>query len=172
MDRGYVHVFTGDGKGKTTAAIGLVLRAAGSGHKILFAQFNKRGEYSEIKALNRLSDLITIEQFGHGRFINGNPHKDDILAAQKGLKIIKTLIDENTYNMIVLDEINVAVKFGLITENDLLSLIVNKPRRLEMIITGRYASPRIIQAADNVTEMKAHKHYYSDGVMARVGIDK
>lgn len=172
MDRGYVHVLTGDGKGKTTAAIGLAIRAAGSGLKILFAQFMKSGEYSEIKAFRRLSDLITVEQFGLGKFIIKTPHPDDIAAAQNGLNRVRTLMAENTYDMMVLDEITVAVKLGLIAANDLLGLIVNKPHRLELIITGRYASPRVIETADMVTQMKAHKHYYHSGVKARVGIEK
>lgn len=172
MSKGYVHVFTGDGKGKTTAAIGLALRAAGAGYKIFFAQFIKSGEYSEIKAFKRLSDLITVEQFGLGRFTNRNPLPEDILAAQNGLKKVRALIATDRYDMMILDEISVAVKLGLITANDLLTLIINKPHRLELVITGRYASSRVIEMADMVTLMKAHKHYYQQGVKARVGIEK
>lgn len=172
MDKGYVHVLTGDGKGKTTAAIGLAVRAAGSGLKVFFAQFIKSGEYSEIKAFRRLDDLITVEQFGLGRFASRNPRPEDITAAQTGLKRVRSLMADDTYDMMILDEISVAVKVGLISANDLLGLIVNKPRRLELIITGRYASPRVIENADMVTQMKARKHYYNSGVRARVGIEK
>ena len=172
MDKGYVHVLTGDGKGKTTAAIGLAVRAAGSGLKIFFAQFIKSGEYSEIKSFRRLSDLITVEQFGLGRFASEDPRPEDIIAAQTGLKRVKSLMAENKYDMMILDEITVAVKLGLISANDLLGLIVNKPHGLELIITGRYASPRVIEIADMVTQMKARKHYYHKGVKARVGIEK
>ncbi len=172
MDRGHVQVFTGDGKGKTTTAIGLTLRAVGAGFKIFFAQFVKQGEYSEIKAFRRFSDQITVEQFGLEKFTDKDPHPDDIIAAQNGLERVRSIMAENTYDMMVLDEITVAVKLGLIAANDLLGLIVNKPRRLELIITGRYASPRIIENADVVTQMKAHKHYYDSGVKARVGIEK
>lgn len=172
MVKGYVHVLTGDGKGKTTAAIGLAIRAAGSDLKIFFAQFMKAGEYSEIKAFRRLSNLITVEQFGLGKFTIKTPHPDDIAAAQNGLKRVRTVMAENMYDMMILDEITVAVKLGLIAANDLLGLIVNKPRGLELIITGRYASPRVIETADMVTQMKALKHYYHSGVKARVGIEK
>ncbi len=172
MDRGHVQVFTGDGKGKTTTAIGLTLRAVGAGFKIFFAQFVKQGEYSEIKAFRRFSDQITVEQFGLEKFTDKDPHPDDIIAAQNGLERVRSIMAENTYDMMVLDEITVAVKLGLIAANDLLGLIVNKPRRLELIITGRYVSPRIIENADVVTQMKAHKHYYDSGVKARVGIEK
>lgn len=172
MSKGYVHVLTGDGKGKTTAAIGLAIRASGAGLKIFFAQFIKKGEYSEIKAFRRFSDQITVEQFGLGRFTYRDPKPEDILAAQNGLNRARTLMAENKYDMMVLDEITVAVKLGLIAANDLLGLIVNKPYRLELILTGRYASPRVIENADLVTQMKARKHYYQSGVKARVGIDK
>jgi cob(I)alamin adenosyltransferase len=172
MSKGYVHVLTGDGKGKTTAAIGLTIRAAGSGLKIFFAQFVKKGEYSEIKAFRRLSDQITVEQFGLGRFARMNPKPEDILAAQNGLNRVRTIMTKNKYDMMVLDEITVAVRFGLIAANDLLGLIINKPHSMELIITGRYASPRVIENADMVTQMKARKHYYQSGVKARVGIEK
>ena len=151
MSKGYVHVLTGDGKGKTTAAIGLTIRAAGSGLKIFFAQFVKKGEYSEIKAFRRLSDQITVEQFGLARFTDTESNPEDILAAQNGLSRVRTIMAENRYDMMVLDEITVAVRLGLIAANDLLGLIVNKPHSLELIITGRYASPRIIENADMVT---------------------
>ena len=172
MTKSYVHIITGDGKGKTTAAIGLSLRAAGSGLKIFFAQFIKKGEYSENIAFRRLSDQISVEQFGLEKVSATKSNPENILAAQKGLNRIRTIMAENRYDMMVLDEITLAVNLGLIAENDLLELIVNKPHSLELIITGRYASPRVIEAADVVTEMKALKHYYQRGVKARVGIEK
>ena len=172
MSKGYVHVLTGDGKGKTTAAIGLAIRAAGSGLKIYFAQFVKKGQYSEIKAFKRLSDQITVEQFGLGTFTDRDPKPEDILAAQNGLSRVRIIMAENAYNMMVLDEITVAVRLGLIAANDLLGLIINKPHSMELVITGRYASPRVIDTADMVTQMKARKHYYQSGVQARVGIEK
>ena len=172
MTKGCVHILTGDGKGKTTAAIGLALIAVSSGLKVFFAQFVKKGEYSEINAFRRLGDQITVEQFGLARFTDTESNPEDILAAQNGLSRVRTIMAENRYDMMVLDEITLAIKFGLIAENDLMELIVNKSHSLELIITGRYASPRVIEIADMVTEMKALKHYYQKGVKARVGIDK
>jgi cob(I)alamin adenosyltransferase len=170
--RGYVQVYTGNGKGKTTAALGLALRAAGAGLKVFIGQFIKSGDYSEIKALERFPDLIRVEQFGLGRFVDGHPSPEDIKAAQKGLVRLRFVIAGGDYQVIILEEANVAAKFGLITVQDLLGLIVAKPPEVELVITGRHASTRIIDAADLVTEMKAIKHYYLEGVEARVGIEK
>jgi cob(I)alamin adenosyltransferase len=170
--RGYIQVYTGNGKGKTTAAIGLAIRAAGAGLKVFIAQFIKMGEYSEIKALRRFSDLITVEQFGLGRFTDGKPLPEDIEAAQKGLKRVKSIMASEEYKVIILEEANVAAKYGLIRVQDLLGLIVNKPYDTELVITGRHASPRVIENADLVTEMVPIKHYFEKGVPARVGIEK
>ena len=170
--RGYIQVYTGDGKGKTTAAIGLAIRAAGAGLKVYIAQFIKMGDYSEIKGLRRYSDLITVEQFGLGRFTDGKPLPEDIAAAQKGLRKVKSIMAAEEYKVIILEEANVAAKFGLIREQDLLGLIVNKPYDVELVITGRHASPRVIENADLVTEMVPVKHYFEKGVPARVGIEK
>ncbi len=171
-NRGYTQVYTGNGKGKTTAAIGLSIRAAGAGLKVFIAQFIKMGEYSEIKALKRFTDLITVEQFGLGRFTNRKPSWEDIEAAQKGLEKVKSLMHSGEYKIIILEEANVAVKLGLIAVEDLLELIIEKPYDTELVITGRGASARIIENADLVTEMKPVKHYFQKGVPARVGIEK
>ena len=170
--KGYIQVYTGNGKGKTTAAIGLSIRAAGAGLKVFIAQFIKMGEYSEIHALKRFSDLITIEQFGRGRFIKGNPSPEDIQAAGKGLARIENIIDSREYHVMILEEANVAVTCGLFSVQELLRIIDNKPDDLELIITGRNARPEIIERADLVTEMKEIKHYFHKGVNARVGIEK
>jgi cob(I)alamin adenosyltransferase len=170
--RGYTQVYTGDGKGKTTAAIGLAIRAAGAGLKVFIAQFIKMGEYSEIKALQRFSDLITIEQYGFGCFTDREPVAKDIKAAQKGLARVKAVMASGKYQIVIMEEANVAVKYGLISEQDLLKLIQNKPNDKELIITGRGASRRVIANADLVTEMKPVKHYFKRGVPARVGIEK
>lgn len=168
----YVQVYTGDGKGKTTAALGLSLRAAGAGLKVFIAQFIKIGDYSEINALKRFSDLITVEQFGTGKFILDEPSLEDRQAAQKGLKRVQAIIQTEEYDLVILDEASVAVTCGLFSGEDLLNLIKLKAENVELIITGRNADPRIIEHADLVTEMKAVKHYYSKGVSARVGIEK
>jgi cob(I)alamin adenosyltransferase len=170
--RGYVQVYTGNGKGKTTAAIGLAIRAAGAGLKVYIAQFIKMGEYSEIKALKRYSDLITVEQFGLGRFTDSKPHPEDITAAQNGLERVKSIMASEEYKVIILEEANVATKFGLLRIQDLLGLIINKPHDLELVITGRHAPSRVIESADLVTEMVPVKHYFEKGVPARVGIEK
>jgi cob(I)alamin adenosyltransferase len=170
--QGYVQVYTGDGKGKTTAALGLSLRAAGSGLKVFIGQFVKQGDYSEIKALSRFSDQITVEQFGQGRFIMGKPDPEDIALSQKGLARIKEILSTGEFQVIILDEANVAVKIGLISEIDIESLILAKPPEVELIITGRGATDRIMALADLVTEMRMIKHYYEKGVTARTGIEK
>ena len=170
--KGYTQVYTGNGKGKTTAAIGLAIRAAGAGLKVFIAQFIKMGDYSEIKALKRYSDLITVEQFGLGRFTNRKPAPEDIKAAQKGLARVKSIMATDEYKIIIMEEANVAAKLGLFGVHDLLKIIINKPYDKELIITGRGAAPRIIENADLVTEMKPVKHYFQKGVPARVGIEK
>jgi len=170
--KGYTQVYTGNAKGKTTAAIGLAVRAAGAGLKVFIAQFIKMGDYSEIKALKRFSDLITVEQFGLGRFTNGKPTPEDIKAAQKGLERVRSVVAADEYKIVILEEANVAVMLGLFAVQDLLKIIINKPHDMELVITGRGASPRIIENADLVTEMKPIKHYFQKGVPARVGIEK
>jgi len=170
--KGYIQVYTGKGKGKTTAALGLSIRAAGAGLKVFIAQFIKMGEYSEINALKRFSDLITIEQYGRGRFIKGKPSTEDIEAAGKGLERIEKIIDLREYPVIILEEANVAVTCELFSVEDLLKIIDKKPDDVEIVITGRNAMPEIIERADLVTEMKEIKHYYQKGVKARVGIEK
>ncbi len=172
MKRGFVQVYTGNGKGKTTAAIGLAIRAAGAGLKVFIGQFIKMGDYSEIKALKRYTDLITVEQFGLGRFADGKPSPEDIAAAQQGLKRVRAIMASKEYKIIILEEANIAVMLGLIAVQDLISLIVNKPYEMELVITGRGASTRIIEIADLVTEMQVIKHYFQKGVRARVGIEK
>jgi cob(I)alamin adenosyltransferase len=170
--KGYVHVYTGDGKGKTTAALGLSIRAAGAGLKVFIAQFIKNGNYSEIKALKRYSDLITVEQFGTGRLVKGKPNSKDIEGARKGLEKVKSVVSSGNYKMVILDEANVAVKLGLFSAEDLLNIIADKPEDVEIVITGRNADQKVIEKADLVTEMKEIKHYFQKGVKARVGIEK
>ena len=170
--RGYTQVYTGDGKGKTTAAIGLAVRAAGAGLKVYIAQFIKQGDYSEIKTRKKLSDMITVEQHGMGRFVNGKPTAKDIDLAKEGLKRARQVMISGEYDVIILEEANVAVKYGLIPEQDLVNMIVSKPESVEMVITGRNASPLIIDKADLVSEVRSIKHYYNKGVKARLGIER
>jgi cob(I)alamin adenosyltransferase len=172
LKKGYVQVYTGNGKGKTTAAIGLAVRAAGAGLRVFFAQFIKGMLYSEIEAMERFSELITVKQYGRGCFIDKNPEQRDIDAAHKGLDDIKSVMQNENYDVIILDEANVAVQCNLITADELLELINKKPSGTELIITGRYAREEILAVADLVTEMKEIKHYYQNGIQARTGIEK
>ena len=170
--KGYIQVYTGNGKGKTTAALGLAIRAAGADLKVFIAQFIKMGEYSEIKALKRFKDLITVEQFGTGRFIKGKPSASDIEIARKGIEKIKAAFTSGQYNVVIMEEANVAAKFGLLSVENILKIMDEKPKDVELVITGRGADFRIIEKADLVTEMKEVKHYFQKGVKARTGIEK
>ncbi|MBU0769366.1 MAG: cob(I)yrinic acid a,c-diamide adenosyltransferase [Proteobacteria bacterium] len=170
--KGYIQVYTGNGKGKTTAALGLAIRAAGAGLKVFIAQFIKMGEYSEIKALKRFKDLITVEQFGSGRFIKGKPSASDIEAARKGVEKIKAAFTSGQHNVVIMEEANVAAELGILSVEDILKIMDEKPKDVELVITGRGADSRIIEKADLVTEMKEVKHYFQKGVKARIGIEK
>ena len=171
MRRGYIQIYTGNAKGKTTAALGLALRAAGAGHKVYIAQFVKKRKCSEHKALERFIDLITYRQYGTG-FIRGKkPNKAEIAAAKKGLEEVTEIIASKMHDMVILDEINVATHCGLLSVEDILGLLDAKPLNVELVLTGRYADERIIEKADLVTEMKEIRHYFAKGVKARVGIE-
>jgi cob(I)alamin adenosyltransferase len=168
----YVHVYTGDGKGKTTAALGLALRAAGAGWDVFFGQFAKGGATSELLLLERLSDRITIRQFGHSEFVDSDcPASLDAELADDGWNQARRAVLSGNYALVVLDEVNVAVALGLIAVDSLLELIDARPPGVELVLTGRWAHPRVIQRADLVTEMREVKHYYRSGVLAREGIE-
>jgi cob(I)alamin adenosyltransferase len=169
---GFVHVYTGDGKGKTTAALGLSLRAAGAGLSVYIAQFIKKGDYCEIRALKAFSHRITVEQFGRGRFITGTPAPEDMAAAADGLEKVRGAMNSGAYDLIILDEANGAVQAGLFPVSSLLEIMDAKPEGVELVITGRGAHEKVIARADLVTEMKEVKHYFSQGVSARDGIEK
>ncbi len=168
----FVHVYTGDGKGKTTAGLGLTVRAVGAGWKVLFAQFMKHGEYNEIKALRIFGEQVTIRQYGSGRFIRGEPTNEEAAMAQAGLREVSDIMEQGRHDLIVLDEINVAVHFGLIPVDSIISLLEKRPSDVELVLTGRWAPKEIIERADLVTEMRTIKHYFSKGVKAREGIEK
>ncbi len=165
-----IQIYTGNGKGKTTAALGLALRASGAGLKVYIGQFVKRGRYSEIKALKKLKN-IKVEQFGMGCFIRKLPAQKDLLLAKQGLKKIKQLIADRAYDLLILDEINVALKLRLVELSDVLSLIKKTPRKIELVLTGRNAHPEIIKMADLVSEIRDKKHYYRKGLKSRKGIE-
>lgn len=165
-----IHIYTGNGKGKTTAALGLALRASGAGLKVYIGQFIKSGNYSELQALKKHKN-ITVEQFGRGCFIKGRPEKKDIALARKGLEKIKKIIAEKSYDMVILDEINIAVKLKLLAKEDVMEIMKKVTRRCELILTGRYAPAVFLRLAHLVSQIREAKHYYRQGLKARRGIE-
>lgn len=171
MEKGYIHVYTGPGKGKTTASLGLGLRAVGAGMKVHMVQFMKGRRYSEIDAIEDIQNF-TVSQHGRDEFVNkDNPEQVDIDMAQEGFSYAKDIIKKDEFDLIILDEINVAVDFKLINLDDVLGLINDKPEKLELVLTGRYAHPELVKVADLVTEMLEIKHPYQQGIQARKGVD-
>ncbi len=169
---GYVQVYTGNGKGKTTAALGLALRAVGAGFKIFIGQFVKGMKYSELDSFKLLSDHITVKQYGRNIFIRNNPKEEDIQIAREGLEEVRQVLTSGDYQLVIMDEANIATYYKLFSVDELLEVIDSKHAQTELVITGRNADPRIIERADLVTEMKEIKHYYTEGVNARKGIEK
>jgi cob(I)alamin adenosyltransferase len=169
--KGYVQIYTGNGKGKTTAALGLSLRAVCAGKKVLFGQFVKGMKYSELKAPQFLNQL-EIKQYGRNCFIRKDPEEEDIRLAREGLKDLQMKIKSGDYDIVVMDELNIALFYKLFEVEDVLKLLREKHEKTEVIITGRYAPTELIEVADLVTEMKEIKHYYQQGVQAREGIEK
>jgi cob(I)alamin adenosyltransferase len=171
LQKAFVQVYTGNGKGKTTAALGLAMRAAGRGLKTCFVQFMKGREYGEHVFLERIPE-IDIFPVGTTDCIRKEDVKvEHIAAASKGLEKGREVMNNGEYDILVLDEINVAVWFGLINESDVLELIDKRPEGLELILTGRYATQSVIEQADLVTEMKNVRHMYDLGIDARQGIE-
>jgi cob(I)alamin adenosyltransferase len=171
LENGYVQVYTGNGKGKTTAALGISLRAVCAGKKVCFAQFIKGMKYSELEAVKYLPNFDII-QFGRDCFIYNNPTSEDIEVARDGLERCREILKSGFYDLVVLDEINIALFYKLFSSEEVLEMLNQKAANVEVILTGRYAPQEIIDRADLVTEMKEIKHYYSKGVPARVGIEK
>lgn len=171
MKKGYIQVYTGNGKGKTTAAIGLAVRAAGAGMRVYFGQFIKNRPCSEHNALARFSDLITVRQFGTGFIRSEQANERAVAAAQQGLMEAATAILSGTYDLVVLDEITIVLHKKMIDIKTFLQLLAQKPAGTEIVMTGRNAPPAILRHADLVTEMKMVKHYFDAGVAARKGIE-
>jgi len=170
--KGYIHIYTGDGKGKTTAALGLAMRSIGAGGKVFIGQFLKSGDYSEMNTLKKIKDQITVEHYGLGHFVKGSPTQEDIDAGRAGYKRVAQVVENGEYNLVILDEGNVAVKYDIFSEKDLLNIFEKKPDHVELVVTGRGAAPEVMEKADLVIEMKAIKHYFQKGVKARIGIEK
>jgi len=172
LERGLVQVYTGDGKGKTTAALGLGLRAAGHGFSVFLLQFMKGDPgYGELRALANVPGF-TWEQSGLPTFVkHGNPTPEDLRLAAGGMEIARRVVGEGRHDVVILDEINCAVEYGLVPVEEVLALIDAKPARVELVLTGRYAPPEILARADLVSEVRNVRHPYQKGIAARDGIE-
>ncbi len=170
-EQGYIQVYTGSGKGKTTAALGLALRAYGAGKRVFIGQFIKGKHYSELDSIEKCLKDIELKQYGLDCFIVNEPEEKDIIAAKKGLEEMKKIIESGEYDLIIMDELNIAIYYKLFEVNDVLEILRKKPKHVEIVITGRFAHPRIIEIADLVTEMNEIKHYFNKGIQARLGIE-
>ncbi len=169
--RGLIMVYTGEGKGKTTAAIGQALRAIGHGYRVYLLHFMKGRDYGEFWALEKMPG-VTIIKAGRDEFVHRiNPDPVDVKLAMEGWESAREAIFSDNYDMVVLDEINVALDFGLIPGDEVIEVLRDKPRHVDIILTGRNALPQIIKIADLVSEVKEIKHHYSSGVDARAGIE-
>ena len=170
--KGLVIVITGNGKGKTTSAFGHALRAIGHGYKVLIVQFMKGRKYGEFIAAEKYLPQLAIHRCGLDSFVmRDNPAAVDIELAVQGFEFAKKAIAGGKYNMVILDEINVAVDFKLIGLKQVVEMIKNKPPALDLILTGRYAAKEIIKLADTVSEVKEIKHHYAAGIKDRAGIE-
>jgi len=174
LGRGYVQVYTGNCKGKTTAALGLAFRSAGHGLKTYVGQFMKGQHYGELEAAKMMQPYIAIEQYGQPGWVHVQdpPREEDVQMAQAGLQRAREAMFSGEYDIVVFDEINTAYYFHLVSLEDMLDVIASKPDGVEVIFTGRYAPPEVIAVADLVTEMVEVKHYYQEGVQARDGIER
>ncbi len=172
MEKGYVQVYTGNGKGKTTCMLGLTLRACGARKKVIICQFMKKGNYSEIKALTEFLPQVELYQYGSGKFISKETKtQKDIDLTLEGYNKALEAVSGEEYDIVIMDEINVAIATELIDEESVLKLMQARSGGTELILTGRYATEKIIEKADLVTEMREVKHYCDKGVDARVGIE-
>ncbi|MDH5793356.1 MAG: cob(I)yrinic acid a,c-diamide adenosyltransferase [Candidatus Bathyarchaeota archaeon] len=172
LEKGLVQVYTGNGKGKSSAAFGLALRAIGRGLKVYIIQFIKGGfDYGELYIVDKLPNL-TLKAFGRGKFVTEKPPgKADVELAEEAFALAEEVVKSGEYDIVILDEINVALNLKLIQIEKVLELIKNKPKHVELVLTGRYAPNEIIEAADLVTEMKEVKHPFNKGFQARKGIE-
>ncbi len=192
FEKGYTQIYTGNGKGKTTSAIGLAIRALGAGMKVMMIQFMKDPVYSEHKILSQL-DGMTLKTFGKPFFIvyddenlekakkwerkivvfkKGNPPKDYVELIHNGLQVAKKAVYNGEYDLVILDEINVVLYYELASVEEVEDILKSKKDNVEVVLTGRYANEKLIKLADLVTEMKEIKHYYQQGVMSRKGIEE
>ena len=171
MEKGYIHIYTGDGKGKTTAAFGLAVRALCAGKSVYIGQFVKSMQYNETRVTEKF-DRIRIEQFGNGCMLTREAVEDDVRMAHEGLVRCKEILLSDEYDLVILDELTIALFLGLLESDEVLNLLRSKRPETEVVVTGRYASQELIDIADLVTDMREVKHYYTQGVLARDGIDR
>lgn len=171
MEQGYVQVYTGDGKGKTTAAVGLAMRAAAAGLRVYFCQFMKYGPTGELDAFRAFGENVEAVQFGTGDELSAPNAEADATAARRGLDTARHAMLSGAYDVMVLDEANMADSLGYFEPNALVDLALERPDGVELVVTGRSASPTLMAVADLVTEMREVKHYYAEGVLARRGIE-
>lgn len=170
--KGFLQVYTGNGKGKTTASLGLALRAIGHQHKVMMIQFMKGSNYGELTSAEKYLSLLTIEQYGLETFIDrDNPTPRDVELAQKGFSRAREVLIEGSHDVVILDEINVALDYNLVSLEQVMELINLRQPCVELIMTGRNAHEKIIEAADLVTEITLFKHYFYQGIKAREGIE-
>ncbi|MCS7233532.1 MAG: cob(I)yrinic acid a,c-diamide adenosyltransferase [Synergistetes bacterium] len=171
MSLGLIQVYTGNGKGKTTASLGLAMRALGHGYKVIIIQFMKGWEgYGEIKSAEKLG--LKMVRFGRASFVDrNNPDEEDVKEAKRGLKFAYEVISSGEYDMVILDEINVALDYKLLSLDEVLSLMEVKPPHVELVLTGRYAHAKVVERADLVSEVIEIKHPYSKGIEMRRGVD-
>ena len=168
---GYLHVYTGNGKGKTTSAFGLAVRALCAGRSVYIGQFVKSMKYNETK-IEQLFDRVRIEQLGSGCFITREPAPEDIRLAQEGWARCAALLESGEYDLVILDELTIALQFGLLTTDQVLKTLPRRNRSVEVVITGRHAPPALIDAAARGTAMQDIKHYHTKGVLSPEGIDR
>jgi cob(I)alamin adenosyltransferase len=172
MEKGLVQVYTGDGKGKTTAALGLSMRAAGKGLKVYMVQFLKGREYGEVETAKRLAPALTLVQSGLDTFVKkGEPTDEDLRLAHEGLELARGAIVGGEFDIVILDEVNVAIELGVLTVDEVLPLIDGRPEGVELVLTGRYAPEEFLERADYITEMRCVRHCYDNGVGMREGIE-
>jgi cob(I)alamin adenosyltransferase len=165
-----IQVYTGNGKGKTTAALGLALRASGAGLKVYICQFLKGRDYCELNSLRKLKN-VKVEQFGRKCFVKKLPTPEDKKAARRGLEAAKKALKCGVYQVVILDEINIALKFGLLSLVDVTGMMKEAPAGIELVLTGRYAPDKVLKLADLVSEIREVKHYFQKGIVARKGIE-
>ncbi|MDR2400243.1 MAG: cob(I)yrinic acid a,c-diamide adenosyltransferase [Deferribacteraceae bacterium] len=172
FEKGYIQIYTGNGKGKTTAAVGVAVRAIGNGMKVFFGQFLKHRHSSEHTIFADYPNSIKLVQFGTDQFVIGEPSALDFECAESGLDLSRKAIQSGYYDLVVLDELNAAINLGLIELNAVIGILKSKPEHVEIIITGRNAPPELVELAHLVSEVNEVKHYYKIGVGARAGIEE